>query len=237
MWTPILFFIQAVFFMIPHYIWRLAENGLMTFFCYKMKLPEIDENLRNKRVEQLVKLFSMYKQRNQTYAILMISVEFLEFVNCLLQFYVLNVAINGQFLTFGIDYFMSENIVDFIFPKLAKCQYNRFGPGGDLINHDALCLLPLNVLHDKMFLFAWVYFIFLASASMLLLLYRSICLCSKRLRRMTLQGSSNERTLKSFCDNAKFGDYIVVCQISKNVDMESFNNFMLQLISCRNKYV
>ena len=92
-----------------------------------MKDPEIDEDLRNKRVDRLVKLFKCFKSKNQSYAILMISFEFLELVNCLLQFFALNIVTNGHFITFGVDYFLSDVICDFIFPKLSKCQFNLLG--------------------------------------------------------------------------------------------------------------
>ena len=46
---------------------------------------------------------------------------------------------------------MNEDMTDYIFPKIAKCQFNYHGPGGYIINADSLCLLPLNVLHEKAF--------------------------------------------------------------------------------------
>ena len=49
MWTPFVFFLQALFFIMPHYVWRLAEKGMMRFMTFKMKIPELDEDLRNKR--------------------------------------------------------------------------------------------------------------------------------------------------------------------------------------------
>ena len=81
--------------------------------------------------------------------------------------------------------------MDEVFPKMAKCQFNRHGPGGGIQvsiyykwttyespcyspqNHDALCLLPLNIVNEKIYLCMWVWLIFLAAASGLAVIYRS----------------------------------------------------------------
>ncbi len=36
-----------------------------------------------------------------------------------------------------------------------------FGPSGTLQNLDALCVLPLNILHDKIFLILWFWYFIL----------------------------------------------------------------------------
>ena len=41
-------------------------------------------------------------------------------------------------------------------------------------NHDALCLLPLNIVNEKIYLCMWVWLIFLAAASGLAVIYRSV---------------------------------------------------------------
>lgn len=60
--------------------------------------------------------------------------------------------------------------MDHVFPKMTKCQFVRYGYGGGHIvrrqsmpwacglysffmqNHDALCLLPLNIVNEKIYL-------------------------------------------------------------------------------------
>ena len=38
---------------------------------------------------------------------------------------------------------------DILFPKMSKCNMHIYGPSGTLQNFDAMCVLPLNILHDK----------------------------------------------------------------------------------------
>ena len=37
----------------------------------------------------------------------------------------------------------------FVFPRMTKCHFHKFGPSGTLERHDAFCLLPLNILNEK----------------------------------------------------------------------------------------
>ena len=44
---------------------------------------------------------------------------------------------------------------DEVFPKVTKCTFHRFGPSGTIKRHDALCVLPQNIINEKLFLFLW----------------------------------------------------------------------------------
>ena len=87
---------------------------------------------------------------------------------------------NGAFLTFGLEViaFAERDQVNFllivcltsswtysdyqedrldpmiyIFPRMTKCTFHKFGTSGEVEKHDALCILPLNIgtgSHGKM---------------------------------------------------------------------------------------
>jgi hypothetical protein len=42
-----------------------------------------------------------------------------------------------------------------IFPAQAKCDYFNFGPSGSIQRIDALCILPQNVVSEKIFVFLY----------------------------------------------------------------------------------
>ena len=125
----------------------------------------------------------------------------------------------------------NEDLTDYVFPKLVKCQFNHHGPGGDIINSDSLCLLPLNVLHGKFFLLLWFYLILLAIISFLHLLFmRCLAFCSKNFCRYLLEEATYEIT-------KDMGDFIVLSQIEKSLDKEMFSELMVLLKKKRNKCV
>jgi hypothetical protein len=47
------------------------------------------------------------------------------------------------------------NPMDLIFPKMTKCTFSRYGPSGGGEKIDALCVVPLNVLNEKIFFVLW----------------------------------------------------------------------------------
>jgi uncharacterized membrane protein len=48
-----------------------------------------------------------------------------------------------------------------LFPSQAKCDYFNFGSSGTIQHIDALCLLPQNVLNEKIFIFLYFWMLIL----------------------------------------------------------------------------
>ena len=36
-----------------------------------------------------------------------------------------------------------------VFPKVSKCTFHKYGPSGTIVNHDGLCILPINIINEK----------------------------------------------------------------------------------------
>ena len=79
---------------------------------------------------------------------------------------------------------------------MAKCTFQKFGPSGSLQKHDALCVLPLNIINEKVnsfslsslkhkkmnpfqiYVFLYLWFVFLAAVSGIWLVYRILTIFS-----------------------------------------------------------
>jgi len=87
--------------------------------------------------------------------------------------------LGGEFFTYGIKVLElsqedQENRIDpmvSVFPRVTKCTFHKFGPSGSLQTHDALCVLALNILNEKIYIFLWFWFIILAVISGMALAY------------------------------------------------------------------
>ena len=83
--------------------------------------------------------------------------------------------IAGEFSRYGSDLLsMSElppeereDPMSRVFPKMTKCTFHKFGPSGTVEKFDGLCVLPLNIINEKIYLFLWFWFIFLTVLSAL----------------------------------------------------------------------
>ena len=70
-----------------------------------------------------------------------------------------------------------------VFPKVATCDYIRFGRlGGGQSNKNAICILSLNMINDKVFAILWVWHCVLIIAGINRIVTRSIQLMSNRVR-------------------------------------------------------
>ena len=50
-----------------------------------------------------------------------------------------------------------------VFPRMTKCIYKKFGASGTIQTHDALCMLPINVINEKIYVFLWYWLVLLAT--------------------------------------------------------------------------
>lgn len=145
--------------------------------------------------------------------------------------------LSGQFFGFGVAIaafsFTTDtnqsNPMSRVFPKLAKCTYQTFGPSGSPQNHDALCILPLNVLNEKMYVVLWLWFYFLACLSLLALIYRVCILFSPFLRSYILMAQVRfltKRKANAIISSISFGDWFLLYQLGKNYNAEIFSELV-----------
>ena len=71
--------------------------------------------------------------------------------------------LGGTFFTFGVEVISfalrdDEDRIDpviYVFPRMTKCTFHKFGASGNIESHDALCILPINIFNEKIYIFLW----------------------------------------------------------------------------------
>ena len=99
----------------------------------------------------------------------MIFCELLTFINVLANIYFIDLFLGGEFSTYGLEVVNyveddPQNRIDpmsRVFPRMTKCLYQKYGPSGTIQTHDALCMLPINVINEKLYVFIWFWLILL----------------------------------------------------------------------------
>jgi hypothetical protein len=56
--------------------------------------------------------------------------------------------------------------------RLTKCTFHKFGASGELEKHDALCILPLNIFNEKIYIFLWFWMLSLTALTSIVVFYR-----------------------------------------------------------------
>lgn len=87
---------------------------------------------------------------------------------------------DGDFLKYGLNVM---NLADmpqekrfdpmvYVFPRVTKCIFHKYGASGSIQKHDAMCILPLNIVNEKTYIFIWFWYIILSIMLVALILYR-----------------------------------------------------------------
>jgi len=237
-WVVLVLILQAGAFYLPRLLWKTAEGGVMKLLT--TGLTDIDSFMNKETRREGVKLIANYynitPSRRGTYFMKFYFCELLNLVNVFLQIYFTDVFLGYQFTKYGREVFaVSEedlnNRVDpmhKVFPKVAKCTFNKYGPSGSIQTHDALCVLPLNIINEKIYIFLYFWFVFLAAVSCVWLIYRLLTIFSHDLRVNIIYARSDRRVPKQMISAAlsnpkhsvaeRLGDYLMLYLITKNVN-------------------
>ena len=147
---------------------------------------------------------------------------------------------DGTFLTFGIEVISfaqrdQEDRIDpmvYIFPRMTKCIFHKFGRSGEIERHDAMCILPLNIINEKIYIFLWFWMIILMLLTLLVPVYRFLIVFSPRMRAylMYLRFRVLKReVINVIIKKSLFGDWMLIYLLGQNIDSLIFKEVMQEL--------
>lgn len=119
-----------------------------------------------------------------------------------------------------------------IFPRMTKCTFYKYGVSGELEKHDAMCILPLNVVNEKIYVFLWFWFIILAVLTFITVVYRVIIIFSPRMRVYLLRmryALIRKDAIDLIVRRSKMGDWFLFYMLGENVDSVIFRDVMQEL--------
>lgn len=239
-WVCFVLFIQAFLFYVPRFIWRGFEKGKVKSMLLDLSKPILSEEERSQNISKLGTYFITRKGRHGNYALKYILCEVLNFVNVISQIYLVDRFLGYEFTTFGSDVVRFtgtdlENRLDpmiRVFPRMTKCDFYRYGSSGDVQKHDALCLIPLNILNEKIYVFMWFWFVILAVLSGLALVYRTMVFLSPRVRYyliFILDRLTSPQRLNTVLSHMSYGDWFLLQQVGHNIDSRNFRDLLAEL--------
>jgi len=225
-------------FYLPRLLWKTAEGGIMKLITAGLTEFNafMDKSTRQEGVELIAKYYNITPSRRGTYFMKFVFCEVLNLVNVIGQIYFTDMFLGYQFTKFGRDVFtISEMDMNYredplhkVFPKVAKCRFSKYGPSGSVQNHDALCVLPLNIINEKIYIFLYFWFIFLGAISAIWFIYRLLTIFSFDLRVNIIHARSDRMVPKELIRVAlsnpkhsgteRLGDYLLLYLITKNVN-------------------
>jgi len=128
-----------------------------------------------------------------------------------------------------------------VFPKVTKCTFNKYGPSGNIVPYDGLCVLPLNIVNEKIYVFLWFWFIIVAILSAIAIVARALIIFLPKVRVKVLQNRArltNNDHLERVVDHCKLGDWLVLDLLCKNIDPLNFrdlvNDYYIAMFDSKN---
>ncbi|KAE8744826.1 hypothetical protein FOCC_FOCC008550 [Frankliniella occidentalis] len=245
-WVPFMLFFQGILFYIPHWIWKNWEEGKVRMISDGMRGALIGpkENRRDK-VNRLVQYIMDTLHMHNFYAAGYFLCEALNFANVVGNIFFMDLFLGGAFLSYGTDVIRfsgmnQENRTDpmiAVFPRMTKCTFHKYGASGSLQKHDALCVLALNILNEKIYIFLWFWLIVLAVMSGIVLLYSSALVVLPSMRELVLKwhfrvGTQNEVAILN--RKTQIGDFLLLHLLSQNMNMMVYGEVLNEL--CNKMY-
>merc|ERR1719384_3006878 len=152
-----------------------------------------------------------------TIPFMLLNFSLLNFVNVAGQIYFMDFFLGGEFTTYGTDVLAMtevspeerEDPMARVFPKMTKCTFHKFGPSGTVEKFDGLCVLPLNIINEKIYVFLWFWFIILTVITGMQVIYRIVTLIVPTLRELLLKSRSRlspTYRIEGICRRLAIGD-------------------------------
>ncbi|KAB7506475.1 Innexin inx1 [Armadillidium nasatum] len=163
-------------------------SGVLFLFDFVNKSFAFQRILLRVFVTYHIKASSNYVTRtmkqHSRYAISFLFVEIFGVFIAILNLFLTNAFLGGEFFSFGpaaVKYIQSpaydfNNPLNEVFPKVGKCTWYKYGPTGTIQVHDAMCVLPLNIVNEKTYICLWVVYITTAVVTSIILIYHTIIL-------------------------------------------------------------
>lgn len=231
-WVCFVLFLQGMMFYIPRYLWKNAESHKMQNLVMDFNSPIVSAE-GNPKAALLVDYLEESIGNHTFYGTMFILCEILNFVNVVGQIYLIDVFLGGEFTTYGTevlgftewDYTLRYDPMIKVFPRMSKCTFYRYGSSGDVQKHDAMCLIPINIMNEKIYIFLWFWFLILAILSGLEILYRVLVFAVPKFRYYILYSKCRRvdaEDLKRVLAKCDRDDWFVLSLLCKNMRSGNF---------------
>lgn len=228
-WVCFVLFFQALMCYTPKFLWDAFEGGLLRTIVMGLNEGMCDPGEKDKKKDVLIGYLMRHAKSHKLYALRYWACELLCLANIVLQLWMMDSFFNGEFFSYGLRVMgYSESPQEerrdpmiYIFPRVTKCTFHKYGASGGIQKHDSLCVLPLNIVNEKTYIFLWFWYIILAVVLSMLVIYRCIIIFVPRVRARLLHARS--RTLpiemaEAVSRRTDLGDWWLLYMLARNID-------------------
>eukprot|EP00095_Tigriopus_kingsejongensis_P012741 snap_masked-scaffold43_size480169-processed-gene-3.17 protein:Tk12741 transcript:snap_masked-scaffold43_size480169-processed-gene-3.17-mRNA-1 annotation:"putative innexin" len=234
------YYCYAILFYVPRWLWKNWEAGKVSALRMDLNLGIISEVEKKLKKKLLIDYMYSNLKHHNFWAYRYFFCEFLALINVGGQMVLLDRFFDGTFFTYGIEVMSfadrdQEDRIDpmiYVFPRMTKCTFHKFGTSGTIEKHDALCILPLNIVNEKIYIFIWFWLLILGFLTFIVLVYRAAIIFSPYIRAFVLR--MRYRRVKRECidmviGKSYVGDWFLIYLLGQNIDSVIFRDVLHEL--------
>jgi len=271
-WVPFMLFFQAACFYLPHWIWKQLDGGMLENIvnglqdelkekkCYHgnnkdatgESQPCTPATCKVNQVATYMKDKLDNPWDHQVWAAKFYFCEFLNFVNIIAQIIITDIFLGNAFSNFGIEAASWSNNeeedrtdpLSKVFPRMTKCHFHKYGGSGTIEKVDALCVLGMNIVNEKVYVFLWFWLMILAVVTGVALLVRLLPLLVPSVRpwgaynlrnimddfnfQLSKEGDRgmHRKRTTEMLGRLTFADWLVVRHLGQWMETENFNDLI-----------
>lgn len=239
-WVCFVLFFQACACYTPKFLWDTFEGGLLRTIAMNLNLGICREEEKQVKKHALIDYMLSHLKRHKLYAVRYWFCEFLCLVNIIIQMILMNKFFDGEFADYGWRVLKysdqpQENRVDpmvYVFPRVTKCIFHKYGASGSIQKHDSLCILPLNIVNEKTYIFIWFWYLILLTMLFGLLIYRLLIIFVPSIRARVLNARNRmvpREIATSVSNKVDIGDWWIIYMLGRNLDPIIYKDVLAEL--------
>ena len=239
-WVCFVLFFQATLFYIPRWLWKSWEGGRIQALMMDLDVCVCANEEKKSKRKILVEYLISSKGHHDWYAARFFMCEILAFLNVIGQMFMLDKFFDGEFMNYGLE------VIDFhqmdqeqrvdpmirIFPRVTKCRFFKYGPSANIETVDALCVLPLNIINEKIYIFIWFWFLFLGAITAVMILFHLVIIACPPVRVYVLNMRfrlTQLDHLHTIVRKTSIGDWFLIYMLGNNIDSVIFKDLVEDL--------
>ncbi|XP_017784553.1 PREDICTED: innexin inx1 [Nicrophorus vespilloides] len=239
-WVCFVLFFQGLACYAPKVIWDVFEGGLLRTLVMGFNVGICTAPEKQFKKAVILDYLQKHVKRHNLYAIRYWACECLCLINVIVQLYLMNKFFDGEFLSYGLRVLnYSETAQDdrvdpmvYVFPRVTKCIFHKYGASGSIQKHDSLCILPLNIVNEKTYIFIWFWFMILATLLTILVVYRIIIIAMPKLRPRIMHARHRDismETCQAITKKVEIGDWWLLLMMGSNMDPLIYREIIMEL--------
>lgn len=241
-WVPFFLFFQGCLFYLPHLVWKTIEGKTADNLLQGLQHNSMDDD-REKKRGNIVKYLKASRGHNVHYAVAYMLCEGLNFLNVIIQIFLVDKFVGGAFLRYGIKAINPATSTDALimaFPRITSCSFYYYGYTGEKTDEVFQCVLQQNILNEKVFVVMWFLLILLATISAMELIWRVVVVLSPLVRGQLME-RRGKMTLDPKLENVirlmPLGDFCLLYVVGMNLDAGNFKGVLLSYADCSDNSV